>query len=125
MLSTASVSSVYDADTFRVDVADWPSIIGERIPIRVNGVDTPELRSSCPTLESKQREKALGRQAKQFTVSMLRTGKVLELRNLKRGKYFRIVADVFVDDVSLSGALIKSGLGHPYDGGKKTGWCDG
>ena len=27
-------------------------------------------------------------------------GKFIELRNIKRGKYFRLVADVFVDDVN-------------------------
>ena len=38
------ITSIYDADTFRVNIKDWPRLIGERIPIRVNGVDAPEIR---------------------------------------------------------------------------------
>ena len=38
------VTSIYDGDSFRVNIEGWPPIIGERIPIRVNGVDAPEIR---------------------------------------------------------------------------------
>ena len=58
---------------------------------RVAGVDTPEMKAKC------QREKVLARQAKQFVVAAIRGAKVIELRNLRRGKYFRIVADVILD----------------------------
>jgi len=43
----SEVTSVYDADTFRVNIADWPAIIGERIPIRVHGIDAPEIKGQC------------------------------------------------------------------------------
>ena len=33
--------------TFRANIKGYPPIIGERISIRVNGVDTPELRAKC------------------------------------------------------------------------------
>ena len=67
---------------------------------------------------------ALARQAKQFVVAALRSAKVIELRNLRRGKYFRIVADVYVDGQSLAPMLIAKGLGVPYHGGRKTRpWC--
>ena len=43
---------------------------------------------------------------------------------MKRGKYFRIVADVYADGVSLTDKLIKSGYAVPYDGGTKAkDWC--
>ena len=46
------------------------------------------------------------------------------LRNTKRGKYFRIVADVYVDNKNLTDILISSGLGVAYDGGTKAkDWC--
>jgi len=54
---------------------------------------------------------------------MIRSAKVIELRNMQRGKYFRIVADVFLDDQSLADALVKKGLARPYDGGRKGKWC--
>ena len=32
------------------------------------------------------------------------------MKNIKRGKYYRLVADVYVDSVSLGEQLIKQGL---------------
>jgi endonuclease YncB( thermonuclease family) len=117
-LYVSQVTSIYDGDTFRVNIAGMHTLIGERIGIRVSGVDTPEMRGQC------QQEKDLARQAKQFTVSFLRNAQRIELRNVKRGKYFRIVADVYGDDKSLTSALIAARLGVPYDGGSKAkDWC--
>jgi len=110
------VTSVYDGDTFRCDIAGWPAIIGERIGVRINGIDTPEMRDRRPKIRE------LARQAKMFTVQALRSAKRIELRDMKRGKYFRIVADVFVDGRSLADMLIETGLAKPYGGGKKPGW---
>jgi len=86
--------------------------------IRVNGIDTPEIRGKCDL------EKVLARKAKQQTVFMLRGAKKIELKNIKRGKYFRLVADVYVDDVSLAKILLDSKLAVSYDGGTKVkDWC--
>ena len=112
------VTSIYDGDTFRANIRGYPSIVGERMPIRINGIDTPEMRGKCT------KEKTLARKAKQFTVSRLRSAKVIELRNMQRGKYFRIVADVYVDDKSLADLLIQDNLAVRYDGGAKIkDWC--
>ena len=112
------VTSIYDGDTFRVNIKDYPSIAWSRIPIRINGIDTPEMRGKCP------KEKTLAREAKQFTVKKLRNAKVIELRNMQRGKYFRIVADVYADNQSLADELIKNNLAVRYNGGTKVkDWC--
>ena len=112
------VTSIYDGDTFRVNIKDYPSIAGSRIPIRINGIDTPEMRGKCT------KEKTLAREAKQLTVKMLRNAKVIELRNMQRGKYFRIVADVYADNQSLADKLIKNNLAVRYNGGTKVkDWC--
>ena len=111
------VVSVYDADTFRVNIPGWPDIIGLRAPVRVLGIDAPEIRGKCES------EKVAAKVARQFTVDMLANCKKIELRNIKRGKYFRILADVYIDDQSLSEALIESGHARPYDGGTRSGWC--
>ena len=114
----SEVTSIYDGDTFRVNIKDYPTLLGYHMSIRVNGIDTPEMRTKCV------KEKNLARKAKQFTVSFLRNAKVIELRNMKRGKYFRIVADVYADNQSLSSALIKHKLAVTYNGGTKTkDWC--
>lgn len=113
------VTSIYDGDTFRANIKDYPQIIGDRIPIRINGIDTPELRGKC------QREKDLARKAKQYTVTALRNAKDIKLRNMQRGKYFRIISDVYVDGVSLGDQLLNNGLAVEYHGGKKKkDWCE-
>jgi micrococcal nuclease len=117
--TVSEVTSIYDGDTFRATIDGWPALIGKRISIRVNGVDTPEMRGKC------DKEKALAREAKQHAVAMLRAGKVIALENMQRGKYFRIVADVYVDGESLSESLIRSGLGVTYHGKAKVkNWCE-
>lgn len=117
-LKVDEVTSIYDGDTFRVNISSYPDIIGKSVPVRVKGIDTPELRTKCI------KEKTLARIAKQLTVSILSNAKVIELRNMQRGKYFRILADVFVDDVNLSELLIASKVAVPYDGGTKVkDWC--
>ena len=117
-VKVSKVTSVYDADTFRVNIDEWPDIIGHHMSVRVNGVDAPEMRGKC------QSEKQAALKAKQFTVSALRGATEIELRSIKRGKYFRLIADVYVDNRNLSEMLIKNGLARPYRGGKRKGWCD-
>jgi len=114
----SEVRSIYDADTFRVTIDGWPDIIGKSMSIRVLGVDAPEMRGKC------QSEKLAARKAKQHTVELLRTAKVIKLTNIQRGKYFRILANVMIDGVSLADSLIKNNLARPYDGGKRGRWCD-
>ena len=114
----SEVTSIYDADTFRVNIKGYPPLIGERVPIRVNGVDAPEIRGKCDS------EKKRARLAKQFTVDKLRNASTIELRNMKRGKYFRIIADVYVDGKSLTELLITAKHARTYDGGSRAGWCD-
>jgi micrococcal nuclease len=112
------VVSVYDGDTFRVDINKYPIIVGADVPIRINGIDTPELKAKCAL------EKRLAIRARTLTVKKLKMGKVIELRNIKRGKYFRIVADVYVDNSNLGEELIAAGLAVNYSGGGKVkDWC--
>ena len=113
------VISVYDGDTFTVNIKNYPPISGERISVRINGIDAPELKGKC------NKEIILARKAKQITVSMLRNAKVVELRNMQRDKYFRIVADVYTDNKSIAESLIKNDLAVIYNGGTKTkNWCE-
>jgi len=116
-LSVSKVNSVYDGDTFRVDIDVLPPIIGKNIPIRVNGVDTPEIRGKC------QYENNLALEARDFVRDKLSNAKEIKLTNLQRGKYFRVVANVMVDGVSLERELLDNKLAYEYYGGKKLNWC--
>lgn len=113
----SEIRTVYDGDTFKVNIDNWPAIVGQSISVRVKGVDTPELRGKC------QAEKDAARRAKQFTVAMLRAGEVVELRGLERDKYFRLLAEVWIDGKSLGEALVSSGNAVVYEGGTKSTWC--
>jgi len=112
------VISVYDGDTFRVDIDSFPPIVGKNIPIRLNGVDTPEIRGKC------KYEKDLAIKARDFVRNKLANAKEIKLNNLQRGKYFRVVANVIVDGVSLEQELLDNELAYNYTGGKKSSWCD-
>ena len=111
------VTSIYDGDTFRADIKGYPPIVGKRMAIRINGIDTPELKAHC------KKEKILARAAKKVTVNLLRSAHIIELRNIKRGKYFRLIADVYADGKSIAKELMRRHLAVPYYGGHKVDWC--
>ena len=108
----------YDGDTVTVSVDDWPDVIGDEISVRVRGVDTPEIRGDCPA------EKERARAARDFVRERLDSADQVELRQIERGKYFRVVATVMVDGRDLADALTDRGLGREYGGGSRAGWCD-
>lgn len=106
------LASVYDGDTFRVHLSCKYGIFCKTIPIRVRGVDCPEIKGG--SVETKE----LAKQAKAFTKNFLKGGKIL-LRNCGRDKYFRLLCDVKVNGQSLGEELIKAGHAIPYDEGTK------
>ncbi len=115
----SKVVSIYDGDTFKVNIEGYPAIVGEKMSVRVNGIDTPEIRGKCA------QEKELAHKAKQIVVELMKKAKVVELRNMQRDKYFRIVSDVYIDGKNLSSLLIEKNLAVVYDGGTKTkNWCE-
>jgi len=114
----SKVISVYDGDTFRVDIDSLPPIVGKNIPIRLNGVDTPEIQGKC------QHERDLAIKARDFVRNKLANAKEIKLTKLQRGKYFRVVADVMIDGVSLEQELLENKLAYKYTGGKKSSWCN-
>jgi len=117
-VTVSKVISVYDGDTFRVDIDSLTPIVGKNIPIRVNGVDTPEIRGKC------EYEKNLALEARDFVRNKLAKAKDIKLTNPQRGKYFRIVANVTIDGISLAQELLDNKLAYSYDGGKKLSWCN-
>ncbi len=109
----------YDGDTITFNLPGLHPIIGEKISIRVNGIDTPEIRGKC------EKEKYDAQQAKELVADILKDAEQITLKNMERGKYFRIVADVLVDGEDLVGILIEAGMAIRYEGGKKTyKWCE-
>lgn len=112
----ATVLRVVDGDTIAVRASIW---LGQEVEtmVRVAGVDTPELRGKC------QREKDLARQARQFVETLV--GEKVRLHDITHDKYgFRVLARVEAPQGSdLAAALISEGLGRPYGGKQRDGWC--
>lgn len=114
----ATLLSVTDGDTFKARVPVWQGI-EVTTAVRIQGVDTPELRGKC------EHEKTLALKAKEALSEILNAGKAITLRNVDDDKYSgRVAAQVFVDGESVAEKLIKRGLARPYDGGKRSGWCN-
>ena len=64
--------------------------------------------------------------AKDMVADILKDAERIDLKNMERGKYFRIVADVFVDGEDLGKLLVEAGVAVRYGGGKKNyNWCEG
>jgi len=111
------IVSIYDGDTFKIDLAGVHPLFGDDVSVRLFGVDTPEIRGS------EDRVKVLAEKARKLTEQALMGAEKIELKNPQRGKYFRIIADVYVDGESLAALLMKAGLGKAYDGeGAKPVW---
>ena len=117
ILSPDQVVNVYDGDTFKIDLPSMHPLFGDDLSIRLLGVDTPEMRGTTDEV------KALAMQAQQLTEKALEGASKIELRNPQRGKYFRIISEVWIDGESLSDTLKAKGLAKDYDGeGTRPEW---
>lgn len=113
-LQNVSVASVYDGDTFKINLNCSLAVYCEKVPVRVLGVDCPEIKGKT------KREKALAQKAKAFTKAFLQNAPV-SLTDCSRDKYFRLLCAVTNGQgQNLADELIKRDLGYRYYGGKKS-----
>ena len=84
--------------------------------IRLLGIDTPESRTR--DLE----EKKLGLAAKERVRELCPVGSTVTVKTTKdgRGKFGRILGEIYVGDVNVNKLLIEEGHAVEYFGGKKT-----
>lgn len=109
----------YDGDTVTFNIPNVHPLFGKDISVRLLGIDTAEIKGKNDC------EKTAARTTQRLVESLLKNAKQIDLENVQRDKYFRILADVKVDGKSVSQLLIKNGLAVAYDGGtkKKINWC--
>ena len=113
-LQNVSVVSVYDGDTFKINLNCSLAVYCEKVPVRVLGVDCPEIKGKT------EKEKQLAQKAKAFTKEFLADGPI-SLTRCSRDKYFRLLCQVNnAQGQNLADELIKRNLGYAYDGGKKS-----
>ena len=89
----------YDGDTITVNIPGFHSIVGDHMKIRLLGIDTPEIRSSNKC------ERDAAKLAKNLVQDILSRAKYIEIRNFIRGKYFRIIGDVYADGKNISSTI--------------------
>jgi endonuclease YncB( thermonuclease family) len=109
------VIKVYDADTITIaSKLPYNESPMYRLSVRLNGIDTPEMKGKGVEEEEKNAAKL----ARDF-VSNLALNKYVRLENIESEKYGRILADVYIGDVHLNDVLLKERYAVKYDGGTK------
>ena len=83
-----------------------------RFSVRLNGIDTPEMKSKH------EWEKICARQAKDFLSTKI-LGKIVELRDVKNEKYGRVLATVYLNDKNINQLMIDKKHAIPYYGWTK------
>lgn len=114
VFENVSIASVYDGDTFKINLNCSLAVYCEKVPVRVRGVDSAEIKGKTA------REKKIAKQAKEFTKNFL-AQEPINLSNCGRDKYFRLLCDVTNGQgQDLARELIKHNLGYAYQGGTKS-----
>lgn len=101
----ATVISVTDGDTVRLDIDLGFSVILNNTPIRLIGIDAPEIRTLA------------GRGARTYLRSLLPKGTVITLQTYKdkTEKYGRILGTLVTENgVNLNLEMVNSGHAVPY-----------
>ena len=109
------VIKVYDGDTITIaSKLPYNESPMYRLSVRLNGIDTPEMKGKGISDE----EKEAAKQCREI-VHKLVFNKFIKLENIQSEKYGRILADVYIDDIHLNEVLIKERYAVKYDGGTK------
>lgn len=111
----AEVIRVFDGDTFQARVRLGSEVVTTKV--RLRGIDTPERDARC------SEEAVKAEAARRALAALLAQGHV-RISHVDRDKYGRMLAVVSTGatpDVSV--ALLRQGVGRPYEGGHRAGWC--
>ncbi len=109
------VIKVYDADTITIaSKLPYDESPLYRLSVRLNGIDTPEMKGKDIGDDEKEAAKA----AREFVYKLV-FNKYIRLENVESEKYGRILADVYVGDIHLNNLLLKERYAVKYDGGTK------
>lgn len=115
------VIKVYDADTITIaSKLPYDASPLYRLSVRLNGIDTPEMKGKDVSNDEKEAAKA----AREFVYKLV-FNKYVRLENIESEKYGRILADVYIGDINLNELLLKERYAVKYDGGTKkkpTSW---
>ncbi|BBD63058.1 SNase-like nuclease (plasmid) [Nostoc sp. HK-01] len=97
-LPKMTVVSVSDGDTLRVRNQQ-----GQTITVRLGCVDAPELKQN-----------PWGQQSKSRLQKLLPAGQSVQVRSIKRDKYKRVVAEIFMNNRSVNLTMVQEGQAVVY-----------
>lgn len=106
-IQSGKVVKVYDGDTLTVGAILYE--VAYRFSVRLNGIDTPELKGP-------HKEKAI---LARDELSKLVMNQVVHLKNVGTEKYGRLLADVYFGDIHVNQWMKDKGHAVEYHGGKK------
>jgi len=106
----AKVVKVYDGDTIWVAFNYRGKYI--RVKIRLDGIDTPELRSSNKI----EKEKAI--KARDYLKRII-DNRIITLHCGKFDKYGRLLGKIYYNNININDKMISTKHAVAYDGGKK------
>ena len=123
------LTRVLDGDTFSVTWLPDAEYKGRDMPIRIRGIDTPEIKGRC-AYEKNAAENAKKALENLLTPYAQLSSKDIVLYDINYDKYNRFLAKVkvineFKEEIDIASEMLKQGLARPYDGGKRLGWCEG
>lgn len=93
---------LHDGDTFFINLTGIKDFIGKRLGVRVKGIDTAELNTQE------------GKIVRDYARNMFESASKIDIYNCTKGKYFRIVCDVRVDNINYGDHLIKTNRAKAY-----------
>jgi micrococcal nuclease len=112
-ITSGYVTKVYDGDTITLATKlPFEASPLYKFQVRLNGIDTPELRTKNPE------EKTKAQQCK-AALSGLCLNRFVTLQNVALEKYGRVLADVYCDEIHLNQYMIDQGFAVKYEGGHK------
>lgn len=115
-LLSVVVLSVHDGDTLTVNLPCSLPPVCDAMPLRITGIDTPEMRDSRPAM------RLLAQQAKSRLLALMSQSHHVQVKLVGRDKYFRLDAEVYSDGVSVAKTLLAEGLARPYQGVGPRPW---
>ena len=96
-----------------------PKELGNKLLVRVWGVDTPE--KGWRAKSDNERQKGLD--ASEFTKQLVNDAKIIKINLITWDKYGgRVLGDVILDGHSLRELLLKNGYAREYYGDRKQDW---
>jgi len=112
-ISCGIVIKVYDGDTITIaSKLPYPKSELYRFSVRLNGIDSPEIKSN------NEEEKTIAKEARDYLTSKI-LHKSVVLKNITTEKYGRILADVYLGNTNINKLMIVERFAVEYNGGTK------